>query len=532
VLLQLTDLRAAVASVEIRPAPEPPAAFEALRAGAEPWLLESTLRSERLGRRSFAGADPWLVLRAWGERLEIECRRAVRPDVPIGRRILRGDPLATVRALLQPAPEGAPHEIPFAGGAVGYLGYELARLFEPTSLAPRDERGLPDLLLLFVDRVLAWDHREGRLVALGLGVAQDADGARERARTAAREIAAGVAAGAAPPREGRPAARKPARAAGDDRVRFERGVAEILGEIAAGNVYQACLTHRLELEFRGDPFELYRELRRTSPAPFACYLELPERVVIGSSPERFLRVEPDGRVESRPIKGTRPRGSDATSDACLREELAASEKDRAENVMIADLVRNDLGRVCATGSVAVPELCAIEAYAPVFQMVSTIQGRLAPGRDALDLVRASFPPGSMTGAPKIAAMRLLDRLEPAPRGIYSGAIGWLDARGGADLSVVIRTLLVGGGRAFVHAGAGIVADSDPRAEWLESLDKARAPLAALAACGSADAAALLAPSGMLGAPHGRSDGEEATWDRFRESGSSRSRASDPAPSAG
>jgi len=206
--------------------------------------------------------------------------------------------------------------------------------------------------------------------------------------------------------------------------------------------------------------------------------------VVGSSPERFLRVESDGAVESRPIKGTRARGRDPEQDRRLREELAGSAKDRAENLMIVDLVRNDLGRVCATGSVAVPELFAVEEYARVFQMVSTVTGRLAPGRDALDLVRATFPPGSMTGAPKIAAMRLLDRLEPVRRGIYSGAVGWLDARGGADLAVVIRTLLVREGRALLHVGAGIVADSDPRAEWRETLDKAAALLDALAARGT------------------------------------------------
>jgi aminodeoxychorismate synthase component I len=532
VLPRSAEFRSAVDRVELRPAPGPPEAFEALRAGAEPWLLESALRSQRLGSHSFAGADPWLVLRAWGERLEIECRRAVRPDLPVGRQLWRGDPLEAVRTLLPPPPDDAPEELPFTGGAVGYFGYELARLFEPSALPAAGGGAVPDLVLLFVDRLLAWDHGREQLVALGLGVAADAAGARERARAAAREMAAAVAGGAAPAPERRAVRPRRDPGAGPDRERFERGAQAILREISAGNVYQACLTQRLELEYRGDPWELYRELRRASPAPFACYLELPELAVVGSSPERFLRVFPDGRVESRPIKGTRPRGRDADADERLRCELAASQKERAENLMIVDLVRNDLGRVCATGSVEVPELFAIEAYASLFQMVSTVAGRLAPGRDALDLVRASFPPGSMTGAPKIAAMRLLERLEPVRRGVYSGAIGWLDARGGADLSVVIRTVLVRDGRAFVHAGAGIVADSDPHAEWRESLDKARALLAALAACGAPEAAALLERSGMLGPRLRRSSGEEATWDRSRESGSSRSRASDPAPSAG
>ncbi len=251
-------------------------------------------------------------------------------------------------------------------------------------------------------------------------------------------------------------------------------------EIEAGNVYQANLTQRVEGPFDGDPWQVYRALRRVNPAPFACYVELDDVTVAGSSPERFLRVGADGLAESRPIKGTRPRGGSPGEDAALRRELAGSEKDRAENLMIVDLVRNDLGRVCETGSVEVPELMAIEEYASVFQLVSTVAGRLRDDRDAFDLVRATFPPGSMTGAPKIAAMQLLDRLEPVRRGLYSGAIGYFDARGGADLCVVIRTLFFQGERVLLHAGGGVVADSDPQEEWRESWVKARALLAALA----------------------------------------------------
>jgi len=493
-------LRAAISAVAIEPAPEPGEAFESLRARAEPWLLESALRGEPLGRHSFVGADPWLVLRAWGDRVEIECRRALRPELASGHHRLRADPLDVIRALLPPPPEDAPPGIPFVGGAVGHFGYELASRFEPVRLSAPDDLRLPDLALLFVDRVLAWDHAQGSLVALGLGMAADVEAARERARVAAREIAAAAAGGGhREPRGGTGGRGRPPRAS-LGREGFTRGVETILGEIAAGNVYQACLTHRLEVDYTGDPWDLYRELRRTSPAPFACYLELPEVTVVGSSPERFLHVLPDGRVESRPIKGTRPRGRDPEEDRRLRQDLAESEKDRAENLMIVDLVRNDLGRVCATGSVAVPELLAIEDYARVFQLVSTVTGRLAPERDALDLVRATFPPGSMTGAPKIAAMRLLDRLEPVRRGIYAGAIGWLDARGGADLAVVIRTLLVRQGRAYLHAGAGIVADSDPCAEWRETLDKAGPLLDALAACGARDAVRLRAACETPAAP--------------------------------
>jgi anthranilate/para-aminobenzoate synthase component I len=236
----------------------------------------------------------------------------------------------------------------------------------------------------------------------------------------------------------------------------------------------------MDLPYPGDTWALYRRLRTLNPAPFAAYLSLPEVDVLSSSPERFLRVDASGEVESCPIKGTRPRGASAELDRTLQAELAASQKDRAENLMIVDLVRNDLGRVCEIGGIEVPQLQAVERYASVFQLVSRVTGRLANARDALDALRAAFPPGSMTGAPKIAAMRLLDRLEPTRRSVYAGAIGYLDVRGGLDLAVVIRTLLVKEGRAYLHVGGGVVADSQPAAEYHESIDKARALWAALA----------------------------------------------------
>jgi para-aminobenzoate synthetase component 1 len=233
---------------------------------------------------------------------------------------------------------------------------------------------------------------------------------------------------------------------------------------------------------------LYRELRRLNPAPFAAYLELPEGAILSSSPERFLKLGHRRDVESRPIKGTRPRGRTPESDLRLEQELSTSEKDRAENLMIVDLVRNDLGRVCELGSIEVPELQVIERYATVLQMVSTVTGRLRGDRDAIDLLRACFPPGSMTGAPKIAAMQLLDEIEPVKRGAYSGALGYLDVRGGLDLSVVIRALIVQRGRAVLHVGGGIVADSEPVAEYRETLDKARALIAAVVATRASETA--------------------------------------------
>jgi len=452
-------------------------AFQRLRAGACPWLLDSALRMPRFGRFSFAGADPYLVLRARGRSVEIECRRAVYPGLTPGRHTIEAGALDAIRSLLPPRPATSP-PVPFAGGAVGYLGYELAEQFDAHVLRARDDLGLPDALLLFVDAVAAFDLESGRSWAIGLGFGADSGAARESAEAAAQRLEARLATAPGVIRASGAASVDAAEQCLDPAV-HTKAVDAIREEIAAGNVYQACLTHRIEREFAGDAWSLYQSLRRINPAPFACFLELPEVSILGSSPERFLQVAVDGAVESRPIKGTRPRGRDPADDEAQRRALAASTKDRAENLMIVDLVRNDLGRVCETGSVHVPELMVIEPYASVFQMVSTIRGRLRADRDALDLVGATFPPGSMTGAPKIAAMRLLDRLESVRRAIYSGAIGYLDARGGADLSVVIRTAFVRDGHVYLHAGGGIVADSDPAAEYEEALDKLRPLLDAL-----------------------------------------------------
>ncbi|RIL04939.1 MAG: aminodeoxychorismate synthase component I, partial [Proteobacteria bacterium] len=388
-------------------------------------------------------------------------------------------------------------------GLVGWLGYEVAAQIERVPVRRDGGVGAPDAVWLLADRVLAFDHAARRLVACALGFgaspaeAQRAaeQGADRLAADAARGDAAAFAADADATHRSVASAGaiacEPLRLVDDatgltlgaffDEGSYAKRVAEIREAILAGDVYQANLTHRLAARFGGDAWRLYEALCARSPAPFAAYLALPEVTVVGASPERFLRVGADGAVESRPIKGTRPRGATPADDARLRAELLASAKERAENAMIVDLVRNDLARACAPGSIEVPELFAIESYATLFQMVSTVRGRLRPGRDAIDVLRAAFPPGSMTGAPKIAAIELLARLEPVPRGVYSGVLGWLGACGGADLSVVIRTWLCRGERAWLHVGGGVVLGSDPVAEWNETLAKARAPLDALAA---------------------------------------------------
>jgi para-aminobenzoate synthetase component 1 len=467
---------------EILPARGATEVFEKLRSGSYPWLLHSALVAER-GRFSFAGADPYLVVRGRGSEIEVECLRAARPGLAVGRREASGDLMEALRGLFpEPPSTSTPGDLPFIGGAVGYLGYELAGQFDVHHFRGLDDLQLPDLYLLFVDRFFAHDSRDGRLYACALGFSDELDVAADRARKAVAEICAQVDV-ASPPARSAPAKRSTAPFAFFDADTYAKAVDAAKEEIEAGEAYQVCLTHRKERDCAADPWALYRKLRELNPAPFASYFELPEVAIVSSSPERFLKVDADRWVESRPIKGTSPRGRDEASDVASRAALEASAKDRAENLMIVDLVRSDLGRVCEVGSVEVPDLMAIESYASVYQMVSTIRGRLREECDVFDLVRATFPPGSMTGAPKIAAMRILDELEPVRRGVYSGALGYFDLRGGADLCVVIRTILLRDGRAYLYTGGGIVADSSSAGEWQESMDKARLLEAALEAVG-------------------------------------------------
>jgi len=260
---------------------------------------------------------------------------------------------------------------------------------------------------------------------------------------------------------------------------YLNAVAKVREYIVAGDIFQANLSQRFQAPLREQPFDLYRRLRRRNPAPFAGYLAFDEVTVLSASPERFLRLDPDGQVETRPIKGTRPRGLGPMHDAALGRALAESVKDRAENVMIVDLLRNDLSRVCRPGSVRVPELFALEQHPTVHHLVSTVLGDLEPGADAVDLVRAAFPGGSITGAPKVRAMEVIAELEPTRRGVYCGSIGYLSATGAMDTSIVIRTFVLHDGELYFQAGGGIVADSDPELEYRETLDKAAGLIATL-----------------------------------------------------
>jgi para-aminobenzoate synthetase component I len=396
------------------------------------------------------------------------------------------DPFASARRLLARLAADAVDDAaapPFLAGLVGFLGYDLGRQLERLpSLAIADQE-LPILRLALHDWVIAWDRRDGRAWLAGRAV-DELVGRLDRRLEAVRERLVGPA----PSREPAEPPHAIEMRSGLDRAAYEAGVESVRQWIANGDIYQANLTRRLEAAFRGDPWALYRRLRTGDPALFAAYLDLgaspftgAPRAIASASPEPFLSVTHDGLVETNPIKGTRPRGRDRETDRALACELLGSVKDRAENVMIVDVLRNDLGRVCRPGSVRVPRLCRLERTAAVQHLVSTVTGRLAPGRDAFDLLAASFPGGSITGAPKIRAMQLLEALEPVRRGPYTGAAVWLGPDGALSSSILIRSFVADGERLTLHVGGGITWRSDPAAEWDETVAKARGPLSAIGA---------------------------------------------------
>ncbi len=476
--------------------------FDLYRDAEYSFLLDSAKDPEKLGRHSFLGGDPFLVFRAkrregvppgTGGRVEIEQHRDLDGTPLATPRVERreADPFDALRRLLDiygldnAAYRDCP--APLLSGAVGYFGYEAGYFIEQLPDRGADDLALPDIYFMFVDTLLVHDHRSGKSYLSIIGRGENGMAAEQRAivlhDAMLERIVQFETAAPAKWRGSDPAAV----AATEidvkehfDEAAYVRAVETVKEHISAGDVFEVCMTHRFESPLAGGTArDLYRELRRINPAPFACYLHFPEAEVVSSSPERFLRLDASGVAESRPIKGTRPRGATPDEDRLLLEDLLHSEKDRAENVMIVDLLRNDLGRVCKFGSIDVAEFMVIEDYATVFQMVSTVRGELREGLDAIDLIRAAFPGGSMTGAPKIEAMKIIDSLEPVKRGIYSGAIGYLDFSGPLDLNIVIRTLVVKDGTCYYNTGGAVVADSDPAAEYAESLDKVRALTTAL-----------------------------------------------------
>ena len=446
--------------------PDAEAAFVSLYADSEHAFWLDSSRPGTRGRFSFMGD-------ASGPLAEV-----IRHDAGEGEPLL--DRLQRRLDELRPAVRpDLPFE--FDCGFVGYLGYELKA--ECGYDAPhRSEH--PDAALIFSDRVIAFDHHQQQTYLLCLcrpdeedaaAAWLDAMSAHLSAIPAGGEPVVGPTCNVGPTTGSPPSALSLARS----RAQYLEDVEASIDHLLDGDSYELCLTNRMQFEMDADPLELYRSLRRANPAPFSAYLRFGDLTVLSSSPERFLRVSRAGEAEARPIKGTSRRGATAAEDAALAASLRADEKNRAENLMIVDLLRNDLGAVCEVGSVEVPEMMAVETYETVHQLVSSVRGRLRPGSSGFDVVRSCFPPGSMTGAPKKRTTEILDELEGAARGVYSGAIGWIGLGGGLDLSVAIRTLVLAGGAGSIGAGGAIVLQSDPEAEYEEMLLKAAAALRAI-----------------------------------------------------
>jgi para-aminobenzoate synthetase component 1 len=448
---------------------------------ARPVLLYSGLAgSHPEARHSILACDPVAEIAVRGETIRVAPRDsgAPGPRVAAGARVFTAaDPFAALRDLLPAAT--SPSGLPFSGGAIGYLGYGLRGAVERIGRGPVDPLDLPDAWFGVYDSALVFDHaaRSVHEVRLGAGRSSWVDAFRSGARRP--EAGVPASAGDRPGPDG-PRERPHAARTGTPRTEYEAAVRDVLARIARGDLYQVNLSHRISAPLARQPGDLFARLMRGNPAPFSAFLDGGTWQLLSASPERFVELRGD-MARSSPIKGTRPRGAFPEEDLLHAGDLKESLKDRAENVMIADLVRNDLGRVCRPGSVVVEDLCRLESFATVHHLVTTVRGRLRSDRDRFDLLRALFPGGSMTGAPKVAAMQAIAALEREERGAYSGAIGYLSCDGGIDFNIVIRTLACGRGLAHFRVGGGIVADSDPEREWLETLDKGRALLEVLGA---------------------------------------------------
>jgi para-aminobenzoate synthetase component 1 len=482
---------------ELIPVPDPVESCARFRGMPYLLFLDSVRDPARLGRYSFLSADPALVVHGKGARASVLDTRT-HTDTPLDSHALAG-----IRELLAPhltdAVDGLP---PFQGGAAGYLAYDWGAVLERLPSPRYDDLAIPDVVFPLYDWVIAWDHLERRAWLISTGLpATDATEKSQRCKdrlTLARQRLSSRSFStetfpdsASPPvrhiehAPSYPVSDTDVPAGRDLRSSFtHRGYLDALTRvreyIIAGDIFQANLSQRFETPLTESPWTLYQRLRAINPAPFAAFLEFGDVTVASASPERFLRLDTARQVEARPIKGTRPRGVYPAHDAALGLALQESAKDRAENLMIVDLMRNDLSRVSLPGSVRVPELFALERYATVHHLVSTVTGTLEPGRDAVDLLCATFPGGSITGAPKVRAMEIIAELEPSRRGVYCGSIGYLSLTGVMDTSIVIRTYQAVHGRVYFSAGGGIVADSDPEQEYRETFDKARALIRALA----------------------------------------------------
>ncbi|MFZ1122570.1 MAG: anthranilate synthase component I [Candidatus Binataceae bacterium] len=459
----------------------PVSAFLKVARGEYAFLLESVQGGEKWGRYTFLGSEPAMVLRGRGGRLDL-----TRPGRSVEVRSVRS-PLEGLRDEMRRFRAYQSPELPrFFGGAVGFLAYDIARYFERLPTHAHDELGTPDLYLMLTDTVLIFDNVRQTLKIVANVALEEHPATRTAYRDAAAKIDELIARLDVPARA--PRLESAANLNGDavklvsnqTREGYMAMVEAAKEYIAAGDVIQVVPSQRFEAPLGSHPFNLYRSLRTINPSPYMFYLQMDDHTLVGASPEVMVRVE--GReITLRPIAGTRRRGATEVEDRALERELLADPKERAEHVMLVDLGRNDVGRVAEIGSVEVTELMTVERYSHVMHIVSNVRGRLREGCDAYDAFRATFPQGTVSGAPKIRAMEIIDELEPVRRGVYAGAVGYFSYTGNTDTAIALRTILVKGGRVYIQAGGGVVADSDPAAEYEESVNKARAMVRALSA---------------------------------------------------
>jgi len=458
---------------EIDIACSPEKVFEAFKDEKNSIFLDGGMDHSGQGRYSVIVTDPFMVFRSKGRKITIE--RSNKAEV------LDGHPLTQLKNFLYKyRVKPIPHLPVFTSGAMGYFSYDLGWQLEKLPNVAVDDLGLDDIHLGFYDRSIVFDNLKKKTYIISTGFPCENEKRRkmlalERLNALKSQLTGSIRESSA--EEFLPQAEQVI-ASSFDRASYLSAVKKVKEYIAQGEIYQANLSQRFTSKLNMHPFKMYKKLRTINPAPFASYHNLEGLSIISASPERFLRIS--GRsVTTRPIKGTRPRGSTLDEDERLKEELLSSKKDKAELIMIVDLERNDIGKVCDYGSIGVRELTHLEKYATVFHLVSTVEGKLHKDKDHIDCIKACFPGGSITGAPKIRAMEILEELEPVKRGIYTGAIGYIGFNEETDLSIVIRTMIVKNGQVYFHAGGGIVADSVPEEEYKEAFDKARALIEAL-----------------------------------------------------
>jgi len=458
----------------------PVSAFQRLDQGGSVCLFESVIGGEKIGRFSILATDPFMEIHASGQQVTLvqgEESKTYHCD----------NPLNELRDLVARFQVAELDELPpFSGGVIGYAGYDVVRYEESLPDAPHDDRQIPDMTFGFYDSLVVFDNINKTLFVIVMARPELYDGDVQAAYAAAAARVDGLVARLA---------NVPSALSMDDITtasaevdvpyesnftpeKFQDAVAKCVEYIEAGDIFQVVISQRLELALQVDPLELYRSLRVVNPSPFMFFLRTPEVTLVGSSPEIMCRVV-DGQVTVRPLAGTRPRGATVTEDEALAEQLLADPKERAEHVMLVDLGRNDLGRIASYGSIELSDVMVIERYSHVMHITSNVNGELQEGKDAFDALAACLPAGTVSGAPKVRAMQIIDELEPHRRGPYAGAVGYIDYAGNMDTCIALRTFVINDDKIYIQAGAGIVADSDPQAEYEETLNKARGLLKAV-----------------------------------------------------